>query len=148
MNGAQLHLLTNHFPVIGTLLITALLACGLYLRNETVIKISLGFFIFIAVISLPAYFSGEEAEEAVEHLAGVSHHNIHEHEEASLFAIIAMEVLGVLAMAALLFKNNFKILVRVTAVVSLIVLALMFRSAWLGGKIMHAETQEKVELEK
>lgn len=148
MNGAQLHLLTNHFPVIGTLLISALLACGLILKNETVIKISLGFFIFIAVISLPAYFSGEEAEEAVEHLPGISHHNIHEHEEASLFAIIAMEILGVVAMAALLFKNSFKTLVRATAILTLVVLILMFRSAWLGGKIMHAETQVKEEVEK
>lgn len=146
MNGAQLHLLTNHFPVIGTFLITALLVCGLVLKNDTVIKISLGFFVFLAVMSLPAYFSGEEAEEAVEHLSGVTHHNIHEHEDASMWAIIGMEILGIVAMAGLLFKDQFKFLVKITAALCFLVLFLMIRTAWLGGKIMHGETQIKEEI--
>lgn len=144
MNGAELHLLTNHFPVTGSFIVFALLLIGIIIKNETVIKIALGFFIFISIVALPTYFSGEEAEEVVEHLPGVSHDAIHEHEEASEIAIILMEITGLLALGAFFISRYFGVLTKGVLILSAITIIFMVRVAWLGGKIMHKELDKSV----
>ena len=41
----------------------------------------------MAVLTIPVFLTGEETEESVEHLAGVSHDLIEEHEELAEKAI-------------------------------------------------------------
>ncbi len=53
--------------------------------------------VFLALVTVPVYLSGEPAEEIVEDLAGVPHAFIEEHEEIAKVTLIATEVIGALA---------------------------------------------------
>ncbi|MCI0564610.1 MAG: hypothetical protein MN733_39585, partial [Nitrososphaera sp.] len=68
MNLAHVHLLLNHFPVIGTVFGFLFLAYAMAKKSEELKKVSLGIFVLIALIALPVYFTGEPAEEVVKHL--------------------------------------------------------------------------------
>ncbi len=143
MNGAQIHLLANHLPVLGAAFAAALTAAGLALRKDDVVKAGLWSFVASALLALPAYFSGEEAEEVVEHLPGVLESIIHDHEEAAEKALVAVLLLGGAALGALIqaFKGgqlSRKICAGVLAL-SLPVLGLLSWTAHLGGLVRHTE---------
>src|SRR5262245_54149910 len=101
MNGAQLHLLVNHLPVVGAAFAAALLAAGLLLRKDELAKAGVWALVIAALAALPAYFSGEGAEEAVEHLPGVLESLIHDHEEAGEKALAAALLMGAAAVGVL-----------------------------------------------
>ena len=62
----------NHVPVIGTAFGLAMVGWALLRRSEELKKISLGVFVIVALLGIPAYLTGEPAEELVENLPGVS----------------------------------------------------------------------------
>jgi hypothetical protein len=86
--------------------------------------------------------TGEPAEEAVEHLAGVTERAIHVHEEAAELAAVATYVGGAIALAALMFFRRRGLgppLATLALVVALAAFGLMARTANLGGQIRHPE---------
>ena len=83
MNPAHLHLMLNHIPVLGMAFGLALVSLALLRKSEELKRISLGFLIVIALLAIPAYLTGEPAEELVENLPGVSKSSIEQHEEAA-----------------------------------------------------------------
>ena len=141
MNYTQLHLTLSHLPVLGTIFGILLLAYGLIRNNDEVKKISLGVFVLMAAATLPVYFTGEPAEEIVEDLAGVSETIIEVHEDAALYALILMEVTGVLALLNLiLIRRSYGAkLLAVTFACSIIAAGTILWTANLGGKIRHTE---------
>ena len=143
MNLTHLHLLLNHFPIIGTLIGSLIILYGI-IKNQYQSK-SIGAIIIIimAIIAIPVFLTGEPAEESVEHLQGISESIIHEHEEAGEQAIWLMEIAGLFSLLSLFFQykksvitNNIFIL---TFVLTLISFALMDRTGYLGGQIRHTE---------
>ena len=90
MDAGHLHLLLNHVPILGTFFGLVILIIGLLRKNQTLEKAAFITFVVVAVITLPAYISGEEAEHAVEHMAGSSHDMAHEHEELAETALFMM----------------------------------------------------------
>lgn len=142
MNAAHLHLALNHIPVIGFALTALLLIVGLLRRNESIKRTSVAAFVAIAVLTIPAYLTGEPAEDIVKTLAGVSKARIESHEEASQIAFIAIIIVGVFALGGLgLFRKKplpqwFAV---VTLMVALTATALVGRAANLGGQIRHPE---------
>lgn len=141
MNGAQLHMLVNHLPVLGTAFGAALVAAGLLLRKDDVAKAGLWALVLAALSALPAYFSGEEAEEVVEHLPGVLEPLIHDHEELAEKALAAALIMGGTAAGALwrLRTAATRVPLAVALAFSLPVLGLMAYTAHLGGLIRHSE---------
>ena len=65
MNLTHLHLALNHLPVLGPAFALALLLFGVWRRSEDIKKAALGAFLLIAVFSVPAYMTGEPAEDGV-----------------------------------------------------------------------------------
>jgi hypothetical protein len=100
MNDAHLHLLFNHLPIVSSLIGLLILAAGIFLKQGIVRKTAFAVLIFSALVTLPAFFTGEGAEEIVEELPGISHNLIHEHEEAAELALWLSEALGILALIA------------------------------------------------
>ncbi len=143
MDGAHLHLVLNHFPIIGTLVGLGVLAYGLFINNLPVKKTGLGVLIFMAILALPAYFTGEEAEEAVEHLPGISDAVIHEHEELAEKAILMMAFLGGLSLLSLYAfwkkKSIAKTATLITLIFGLLTFGVFAKVGNLGGKIRHTE---------
>lgn len=145
MNWAHLHLLLNHVPVLGTIFGLALLAWAITRRSEVEQRVALGVFLAVALLALPAYFTGEPAEEVVESFAGVSKSVIHAHEDAALFSLIGVELLGLVALIGLYAARGSRRLsakvARTVFLLSLVTAGLMARTAMLGGQIRHLEIQ-------
>lgn len=146
MNAAHLHLILNHFPILGTLFGMGLLAYGLFAKNKSVQNAAFVLFAIITLISIPAFLSGEGAEEVVEHLPGVSENLIHEHEEWAEKAIWLMGILGLLSLISLFFsiknKSGAKVLSIITLVASLATFGVMAQVGNLGGQIRHTEIRK------
>ena len=143
MNWTHMHLLLNHVPVLGVMFGFLLLAYALIKRNQDLRQASLSIFVITGLLSVVVYLTGEPAEEAVEHLAGVSETVIESHEEAALAAMVGATSLGAIALGSLLASRwsraTAKTLVTVTLLGSLIVSGMMAWTANLGGQIRHSE---------
>jgi uncharacterized membrane protein len=150
MNPVHLHLMLNHVPVLGTAFSLALLGRALLRKSEELKKVSLGFFVIIALLAIPAYLTGEPAEELAENLPGVSKASIEQHEEAAQVAFAGVLIVGVAALGGLIFFRHGKPvpnwLAVIVLVLSLIVFALMARTANLGGLIRHPEIRSDFPL--
>ena len=148
MNDAQLHLILNHYPILGTLFGVILVAYGFFSKNKSILHTGLVTLFLAALFAIPTYLTGEGAEEIVEEL-GVDHDVIHEHEEAAELAIWLMAGLGLLSAAtfflslrASMNNSTIRILYIVTLVAGLAVFGYMTRVGGLGGQIRHTEVRE------
>ena len=143
MNWAHVHLMINHFPVIGTLGAILLLVYSLARKSEEVKIVSFGVFAIIALITLAVYFTGEAAEKVVKDLPGVTETYIGRHEEIASFTLVLMELLGVASLAGImLFRRSGAVprwVVVLILVLSLITAAAVNLAANLGGQIRHTE---------
>ena len=143
MDATHLHLVLTHFPIIGIILGIGILAYGHYIRNIEVQKVALATFILMAILTIPVFVTGEEAEETVEHIAGISEQLIENHEELAEKAIWLMGLLGILSIIsfyAIIKKISFaKTAILVTLVVSLATFGLFTQVGYLGGQIRHSE---------
>jgi len=143
MDSVQIHLLLNHAPIMGSLLATALLAWGLFRKNEEVVRVSLYILVGSALAALPVYFSGEGAEEAVEHLPGVVENLIEDHEHLAKVAIMIMEGLGLAALGGIFFSFRKQTLplwyAGLLLALGLVNGGVMAQTAHLGGLIRHSE---------
>ena len=148
-NGAQIHLALNHLPVVGTLIGLLILTLGYLIRHPIVKRTALAVILFASVTALPAYFSGEEAEEVVEHKAGVLEKDIHEHEEAAELALVLSMIGGVFAGGALWLawkKGHWESKATLaTGMISVATTAVLMNAAHLGGLIRHDELKPMVQ---
>ena len=142
MNWAHLHLMLNHLPVLGTIFGLLLLTWAVVRRDETLQRAALATFVLTALAAIPVFLTGEPAEEIVEDLAGTAKTAIESHEEAAVIALIAIEALGAMALAVLLFFRR-RVVPRALAgaalVFALATAGWMAQTANLGGRIRHAE---------
>src|SRR5262249_44024807 len=58
--------------------------------------------LFLALAGIPVFLSGEPSEHVIEHAAGVSEHQIHEHEDMARVSFTGLGVLGLLALWSLI----------------------------------------------
>ena len=146
MNAAHIHIILVHFPIVLLPTATILLAFAVLRRQGTVATVALSLFVGASLCSIPAFLIGEEAEEIIEHLPGISENTIEEHEEAADIAFwLTLFVGGVAASSILLGKRaprvaqgTLKLLVLAGAVTSV---SLAY-TAYEGGKIRHPEAYD------
>ena len=143
MNNAHWHLLLNHLPVVGTYFSVLILAFGLILKNQTIQNTALGLFILTALTAIPAFLTGEGAKDILESIGQKNEYFIHEHMEIAKIAFWVCEIIGALALAALI---GIKKQIKITKIIITIVLLagignsiLLADAANTGGKIRHTE---------
>lgn len=142
MNAAHLHLILNHAPLFGVLFGALGLSYAFVRHSDDAARLSLGLVLLAGLLAVPTYLTGEEAEDVVEDLAGVSHDRIEEHEDAGKMAAIGAGLLGLVALGGLLgFRRT-----PVPRTFTLVALVLTLSAAgWigytanLGGQIRHTE---------
>ena len=145
MNAAHLHLVLNHAPLFGVLFGALGLAVALLRRSDDMARLSLGLLLIGGLLAVPAKLTGEEAEEIVEEIGGISHDVIHEHEEAGETATIAAGLLGLVALGGLLgFRQRAVPRGFLAAVLlgSLAVGGWVGYTNYLGGQIRHTEIRD------
>jgi len=143
MTATHLHLLLNHVPVLGTAFGLGLLAFGIWRKSNDLQKAALGTFVIAALFGVPAYLTGEPAEEGIESLPGVTGGFIERHESAASIAFTGILILGVIALLGLLFFRRGKDVAAPFAILVMLgafaVTGLMAWTANLGGQIRHIE---------
>jgi uncharacterized protein YacL len=146
MDATHIHLILSHFPIIGTVIGTGILAFGLYSNNMTTKNVAFVTFIFMAILTIPVFLSGEEAEEVVENMAGISENLIEEHEDLAEIAIWIMGVLGGISIVSFYttFKNlSFaKAMAMITFLISIVTFGFFAKLGNLGGLIRHSEIRK------
>jgi uncharacterized membrane protein len=138
---AYLHLLSNHVPILGSLFGILLLVVALLYPN---LKTTLSAYIILLLSGLGglvAYFTGEPAEESIEHVKGISHKVIHIHEEMaenSLFFVFLLTAAAIIGLWAERQKwESAKKIELFTLVVGIIAFILFAFTGYLGGHIRH-----------
>lgn len=146
MNGAQLHLALNHFPVVLSFVSLGLLFWGWRKNSSDLKKAGLTLVVVGAAFAAIAYLSGDPAEDILKSFPGFAKDLVHEHEEAAEFALITNGILAFGAIIALYFKGRKpKVALRLfLAILGLNFLscAIYLRTAHLGGLIHHEEIRE------
>jgi hypothetical protein len=145
MNFAHLHLLLNHFPIIGTLVGLGLFLISMVGDNEDLRRASLIIFSAMALLSVPTFFSGTGAQGAIKKLPGVSEALIERHQGAAMLALVFMEITGALSVIGLWKSQGTPRSARwnwsLSAVLlfSMVTVGLMARVGTTGGDIRHPE---------
>lgn len=142
MNQAHLHMIFNHFPIIGLFFGLGILLYGTLKKQPILVNTAYFIFIFCMIFAKATMITGEGAEGIVEKL-GITHDLINVHEESAETFMIALYGLGILSIFGLV-ANKKKY--AITAVISYAILALALASAIFsiavgtsGGKIRHTE---------
>lgn len=143
MNDAHLHLVVNHFPIIGTILGLGILVTGIILKNNTVKSTAYALFVIAAIFAAFSMGTGEGAEELVEDMPSVGKQIIHEHEEMAEKLAIVLYVLGVISLGGLFlnYKNHAKanLVSYVAVVVAFVGVFFAQQTGTTGGEIRHTE---------
>lgn len=143
MNQTHIHLLITHLPIVGAALGAFVLIHGIWRKSNSTLIAAYNILIICAIGAGIAYVTGEGAEEAVEHLQGISKNLIEEHEESALASLIGLIIIGVTAVIGLFVTLKNAALIRpfavFTLIVSLIGFGLIARTGYLGGQIRHTE---------
>ena len=147
MNDAHLHMVVNHFPIVGTIVAIGILIAGLLNKNQSIINTAYVLFIIGAVFGILSMNTGEGAEELVEDMPGIGWKIIHEHEELAEKMALLLDVLGILSLVGFYsqYKNNPKqklvsYLLLVLSIASLFVIQKVGTS---GGEIRHTEIRNE-----
>jgi len=143
MNDAHLHMVVNHFPIIGTLFGLGILITGIVMKNNIIKNIAYVLFCISAIFGFASMFTGEGAEEIAENLPSVTDQIIHEHEEMAEKLALVLYVLGGISLVGLYlnFKNYTKanLVSYFVFVVALVAVFLGKQTGTTGGEVRHTE---------
>ncbi len=149
MDAHHLHLLLNHFPIIGTIIGVFAMLIGLITKNRTLYISALVIFIAVAVVAIPTFISGEGAEEKVKDSPTISKELIEEHENAAKIAYPFALGLGILSLVVLIFglkrENFFRIGCFIVFALSVVTFGLMAYTGNTGGNIRINERIKSIQ---
>lgn len=137
IDAVHIHLLLNHFPIVGYLIILFIFLHGIYRKNEEFNFVSLWFLIFLSIITIIVYFSGHKAEELLENQLNKEYIEIH--EEFALWTFILSIILLLSSIVSLITKK-FRIFVFIILLLTIISSSI---TGFYGGQIKHDEIRKK-----
>jgi hypothetical protein len=95
--SAHIHLLLNHWPIIGTFIALGLFVISIVANQAQLKQTSLALFSFIALMSIPTYMSGDSAQLFLKDTPEISADLVKTHQGAAFLALIFMEITGAFA---------------------------------------------------
>ena len=141
--NAHLHLVVNHFPIIGTILGLGILIAGMILKKITVKNTAYYLFVVAAVFAAFSMATGEGAEELVEDMPSIGKQIIHEHEEMAENFAVVMYVLGFFSLLGIYFdyKNHVKakLVAAIVLIIAIVTVVFALFVGKSGGEIRHTE---------
>lgn len=143
MNSAHLHIVLNHFPIIGTFIALMVAAVAIVTKQAVIKRLVLGMMVLIAVTGAAAYFTGLATEEDFFGPGSPALEQVERHEASARVTWIVGLVAGAVGIGGLLMSRrvtDVPMPIMAAAVVALLVSAFFFmRTSNLGGQIMHPE---------
>jgi uncharacterized membrane protein len=150
MNDAHFHLVVNHLPIVGLLIGILVLIAGFFLKKRDVKLTALCIFLFSAIASIFAFYTGEGAEEVVENISGISETLIHNHEEyaESFFTLTlilaAISLITFIAEIKNLKYAKYMMFIALMLAISDGILAKYVGTS--GGEIRHSEIRSDAKM--
>ncbi len=148
MNDAHLHLVVNHFPIIGTIFGLGILIAGMVLKNKTTINIAYILFIISAIFGFASMYTGEGAEEMVEDMPSIGDRIIHEHEEMAEKLALILYVLGAISLLGLYLNikqhSKAKVITYLALTVAVVGVFIGKEVGTTGGEVRHTEIRANV----
>lgn len=143
MNTPHLHLLMNHVPTVGMGIAIGILLLSFVRKDNSLRRVSLEIFYIVALLTLPAYLSGMATQVILQQQGEVSQAAIERHHNAAVVGSLGMVATGAFAWLCLwqirrLGRARAWTLGGATAL-ALLTLAMMARTATIGGEIRHPE---------
>ena len=146
MNLSHIHLILNHFPVIGFGIGLGLFLVSLFGRSDYLKRVSLVIFFIAAAWTIATYVSGNDARQSLTDAPGVSPALIAAHESAALVAFAFMQATGFFSWLGLWLRRQRSHvptwILAVLLVLSITTFGFMARASNMGGEIMHAEIHD------
>jgi len=143
INSAHWHLLLNHFPIILSLIGTGFIVASFIFKKQHLKFASLLLIMLAAAFTIPAFATGEPAEEQVEEIVGVTRDAIQEHEEIAETGRLLIFITGGLAFITILLLHFKKKAVQAFMIITLIGSAasagVLSYVGYTGGEIRHSE---------
>jgi hypothetical protein len=155
MNLAYMHVVINHFPIMGVPIGLFLLAVGAFAGNEAIKRAALLVFVLVGLVTIPVFLLGRAGHEYVEHLPGVSEAAVDAHGAMAGVALLATELLALLSVVAFARYGGPAMLSRspravvaspvpgwatgVVVVAGLVTAGVLGYTGKLGGQIRHTE---------
>ena len=150
MNSAHIHLMLNHFPVVGIVSGLALQIIATVRGSVELKKSALHLIVATGAIAGLVFLTGREAGEQLLLLPGISQPAILTHNAAAFYAMVVAVAGGLVALGGLtilqrdaLTRNWFWFL---SLLLTAITTAIMAWTANLGGQIRHPEIRNQVRL--
>src|SRR5436305_8331886 len=103
---AHVHLIMNHFPILGSIFVLILFIIALVFKNGFLQKLSLWFLVGVALATAIAYVSGEKGEGAVQGLPQVSDTMIALHKQVAKYGLVIMFIAGVIALGGIILYSK------------------------------------------
>lgn len=143
-SSAQLHLALTHLPVVAALLAAATLVVAAVTGARATRRFGLVLLVVAGASAVPAYLTGEGAEEIVEHRPGVVEAIVERHEEAAEKVLLLTVGAALIAAGALVASRArrerlARALFHAALVIALADGAALAWVAHLGGEIRHDE---------
>jgi hypothetical protein len=148
MNLPHVHLLLNHWPIIGAFVGLLLLLVAFFADSDDLKQASLAFFTLLALLAIPTYTSGDVANEVLKASTPLPRELVNTHQGAALLSLIFIEITGAVALIGLwqfsrmsrpapgpIARWNFAILL----LLSIVTAGLMTVTGNTGGAIRHSE---------
>jgi uncharacterized membrane protein len=148
MNVTHLHLLLNHFPIIGTLIAFAVYAFSFVGKNQDLRRCSLIIFAGIALLTIPTFISGAGAQQWLtqSHPDPMATALMVRHENAALLTLGLILVTGALSLCGLWQTHRDGHMATWTTASILLFATLSVvmgaRTGNTGGDIRHSEVRE------
>ena len=143
MNDAHLHMVVNHFPIIGIILGLGILIIGFLLKNSTVANTAYGIFIVAAIFAAVSMGTGDGAEDMVKDFPNIGKNIIHEHEEIAEKLALVLYFLGVISLVGIYvnIKNHYKATLISIIAIAVAIVGVFFaqQTGTTGGEIRHTE---------
>ena len=143
MNDAHLHMVVNHFPIIGTIFGLGILITGIVMKKNVIKNVAYVLFCISAIFGFASMYTGEGAEEIAENLPSVTDQIIHEHEEMAEKLALVLYVLAGISLVGLFlnFKNHAKasLLSYLAFVIALVAVFIGKQTGTTGGEVRHTE---------
>lgn len=151
MNWGYLHLVLNHFPIVGIILGTMLLVAGLIVKNQGVKGSGLTLVLFAVLSSVATYFTGDPAKDAVQGIPEAADAFINRHEDIATIGMYLMIPAGLLAGMSMYSiwkkERSADFLIIVTLVLSFAASVAFVYTGKTGGLIRHSEFRDDVTIE-
>jgi uncharacterized membrane protein len=144
MNWPYIHTTVNHFPIVLTVVGSAVLAMALIVKRRGVWLYALATLTLAGISIYPTFYTGDEAKDALRDTWYIVRAAVEEHADAAGWALGVVLVMGAVSAYGWwrMLKREVTGLpptwLRVAvSLVTALALSVVVRTAYLGGKIVH-----------